>query len=208
MQLHVIGRGFALVIAIILVSSAAWSQTNPYRQTMEQQRREKDKSFRKGKESPIPQSEKRHFKGLNYFEVDSAFRVQATLTRDTTQSAFQMKTSTSRLPMYRKYGTLYFSLKGQACSLTVYQSLDLLRNPKYRDYLFLPFTDATTDETTYGAGRYIDLRIPVSQTLTIDFNQAYNPYCAYSDEYSCPITPAENRLPIAVQAGEKIYKAH
>jgi len=201
-------QGFALLMYAILqmVNQQALAQTGSYMQKIMHERRQKDKLFRKGSESPIPAREKRRFKGLVYFPVDSAYRVSATLVRDTAQAAFAMKTSTSRLPMYRRYGELHFTLKGQQLRLTVYQSLDLQRNPMYRDYLFLPFTDQTTDETTYGAGRYIDLRIPKGEAITIDFNLAYNPYCAYNDTYSCPVTPPENHLPIAIEAGEKLYK--
>ncbi|MDJ1492424.1 DUF1684 domain-containing protein [Cytophagaceae bacterium DM2B3-1] len=108
----------------------------------------------------------------------------------------------------RVYGKLVFKVKGEECVLTVYQSMDLLRNPMYKDYLFVPFTDLTTDESSYGAGRYMDMRISDDEIVWIDFNKAYNPYCAYSDQYSCPITPAENRLPVKIEAGEKIYKEH
>jgi len=204
------GLGFAVVFPIIFWFSIGLTSAQEADPTMaiNQERNEKDQAFRKGKASPIPKKERRQFNGLRYFPVDSAYRVTATLKRDTSQPAFQMKTSTSRLPLYRAYGTLYFTLKGQSCTLTVYQSLDLMRNPMYKNYLFLPFTDATTDESTYGAGRYLDLRIPNGETIVLDFNRAYNPYCAYSDEYSCPITPAENRLPVAVEAGEKIYNNH
>jgi uncharacterized protein (DUF1684 family) len=205
-----INRVFAFCFPIILLAAfiSVFAQKFSYEETVMRERQEKDKSFRKGKESPLPKAEKRKFKGLTYFPVDSAYKVQARLVIDTTQPGFRMKTSTSRLPVYRKYGTLHFMLKGTACILTVYQSMDLMRNPKYHNYLFLPFTDATTDETTYGAGRYMDLRIPEGETLLLDFNRAYNPYCAYSDQYSCPITPAENRLSIAVEAGEKTYEKH
>ena len=79
---------------------------------------------------------------------------------------------------------------------------------EYKDYLFLPFTDLTNGDTTYGGGRYIDMRIPEKNTIILDFNQSYNPYCAYGGNYSCPIPPAENNLDIAITAGVKKFKAH
>jgi len=190
----------------LILQSSVMAQQSEYAKKIIWERKEKDRTFRKSKESPIPVGERRRFKGLVYYPVDSVFRVTATLIRDSTQQAFPMKTSTARLPLYRKYGELHFVVKGQKCKLSVFQSQELMRNPMYRDYLFLPFTDTTTDETTYGAGRYLDLRIPKTDTIVIDFNLAYNPYCAYNDVYSCPITPAENQLPIAIEAGEKLYK--
>lgn len=194
-----------LVCGFYCVASA---QTSEYEKRILEDRKTKDKDFRKGKESPIPKKERGDFTGLVYFPVDSMYRVQARLVKDTLQRTFEMKTSTTRLPVYRVYGKLVFKLKGEDCVLTVYQSMDLLRNPVYKDYLFVPFTDLTTDESSYGAGRYIDMRISDNEIVWIDFNTAYNPYCAYSDQYSCPITPAENKLPVRVEAGEKIYKEH
>ncbi len=119
-----------------------------------------------------------------------------------------MKTSTSRLPEYRKYGQLHFHLGGKPLVLTVYQNLELIRQEKYRDYLFIPFTDETNGHASYGGGRYLDFRIPATPRVTLDFNLAYNPYCAYGGAYSCPIPPAENALPLAVEAGEKTYGEH
>ena len=110
-------------------------------------------------------------------------------------------------PVYVKYADLYFTLKGEKQKLAVYQSQSLKTDPEYYDYLFLPFTDLTNGDSTYGGGRYIDLRIPEDgvKKITLDFNQAYNPYCAYSGGYSCPVPPAENNLDAAITAGVKTY---
>ncbi|MCU0353645.1 MAG: DUF1684 domain-containing protein [Cytophagales bacterium] len=195
---------FLFAFTFLSATASIYAQDGDYVSVVQKERREKDRQFRRGKESPVPAGERRRFKGLAYFAVDTAFRVQATLVRDTAQQPFVMKTTTARRPLYRKYGELHFTLKGQALKLAVYQSLDLMRNPLYHNYLFVPFTDSTTGETTYGAGRYLDLRIPAANTVTLDFNRAYHPYCAYNAEYSCPVTPAENRLPLAVEAGERL----
>jgi uncharacterized protein (DUF1684 family) len=117
-----------------------------------------------------------------------------------------MKTSTGRLPEYVKYGELHFTLSGKTHVLTVYQNLELVQKPEYKDYLFIPFMDETNGFDTYGGGRYLDFRIPADTTATLDFNMAYNPYCAYSPHYSCPIPPAENHLQVKILAGEKSYK--
>ena len=116
-----------------------------------------------------------------------------------------MKTTTSRTPIYKKYGELHFSIDGKELKLNVYQNVDLKKKPGYDDYLFLPFSDLTCGKDSYIGGRYIDMRIPKSGKVTIDFNQAYNPYCAYNYEYSCPIVPLENDLDIEINAGVKKF---
>ena len=116
-----------------------------------------------------------------------------------------MKTTTNRLPEYRKYGELKFSLEGKMLTLSVYQNLELTKKAGFEDYLFIPFTDLTNGDETYGGGRYIDFRMDQlkEKLVRLDFNRAYNPYCAYSKGYSCPIPPAENLLPVAIRAGVK-----
>ena len=105
--------------------------------------------------------------------------------------------------MYVQYGILRFTLNGVACSLEVYQSVDPPKNPEYKDHLFLPFSDETTGKTSYGGGRYLDLSIQEGDVYVLNFNKAYNPYCAYNGKYSCPKVPAANHLPVAIEAGVK-----
>jgi uncharacterized protein (DUF1684 family) len=116
-----------------------------------------------------------------------------------------MPTTTDRKPLYVKYGELHFTIKGIKCQLNVYQNIDLSKKPGYADYLFLPFTDLTSGVESYGGGRYIDLRMQESKQWTINFNLAYNPYCAYNEIYSCPIPPQENDLKVEVKAGVKKF---
>jgi uncharacterized protein (DUF1684 family) len=120
---------------------------------------------------------------------------------------FEMPTHSGKTKLYRQYGLLTFKVKNKACSLQVFQSQTLIKDTKYKDHLFVPFTDLTTYEQTYGGGRYIDLSLAEVQAgkIIIDFNKAYNPYCAYAEGYNCPIPPRENRLPVAIKAGEKLY---
>jgi len=116
-----------------------------------------------------------------------------------------MKATNVIVEEYRTYGFAHFTMDGQSFSLPLYQSKKLLQNPEYTDYLFVPFTDLTTGVETYGGGRYLGLRIPKEgNELVINFNLAYNPYCAYNDKYSCPLVPAENDLAIAIKAGVKL----
>ena len=115
-----------------------------------------------------------------------------------------MKTSTSRRPVYEKYGDAVFEIDGKTYTLSIYQNHELLNIVGYRDYLFLPYTDLTNGEETYGGGRYIGLRIPKGDTIVIDFNKSYHPLCAYNHDYSCPIPPKENHLEVRIEAGVKM----
>ena len=156
-------------------------------------------------ESPLTAPERQAFQTLPYYPTSYAYYVEAQLVRDSTSRPFAMQTSTARRPTYRKYGELRFVLNGQPLTLSVYQSQELLGRPDLADYLFVPFTDLTNGHETYGGGRYLDLRIPPAgaTTIPIDFNRAYNPSCAYNHGYSCPVPPAENRLPVAIPVGVK-----
>jgi uncharacterized protein (DUF1684 family) len=150
-------------------------------------------------------------KQLQFFTIDETYKVNATFGYVKNAPWFSLPTSSGKTKMYRQYGKLSFILDGKPQTLYVYQSQDLLQNPQYAAHLFLPFTDATTGKESYETGRYIDLKIDdiKNNKVAIDFNKAYNPYCAYVSGYSCPIPPKENRLKIAIKAGEKKYlKAH
>jgi len=154
--------------------------------------------------SPLPKEEREHFKGLERFPVDPKYRVKAHF-RPSEGPVFGMKTSTEREPKYRSVGTLHFTLEGKEQVLTVYKNIDLSRLPDYVNYLFVPFTDLTSGEESYGGGRYLDLDGPLGEEVELDLNRAYNPYCAYGGLYSCPIPPAENQLEVAVRAGVLKY---
>ena len=120
-----------------------------------------------------------------------------------------MKTTTDRIALYKEYGVIKFTLKEGNYELTLYQSEEDFRNEKRKNRLFLPFTDATSGNQSYGGGRYMDLMISDitrDQTIEVNFNNTYNPYCAYNDEYSCPLTPRKNHLTIAIKAGVKDFK--
>jgi hypothetical protein len=156
----------------------------------------------KGK-SPLKEVERKYFKDLPFFDIDLSFRVEATLTKTPSTSFFQMKTTTDRLSDERVYAVLSFVLKGKEYHLNVYQGKQLMMQKGYEDYLFLPFLDDTNSETTYGGGRYLDLRIPNGNKIIVDFNKAYNPYCYYNSRYSCPIVPSENYVPLKITAGVK-----
>ena len=165
-----------------------------------------NEEFADPEKSPLDQKDLKEFQKLNFFDVDEKFIVEAEFVRTPSEAPFRMKTSTDRMPVYVKYGELYFSLNGKNFMLNVYQNQELVKDPEYFDYLFLPFTDLTNGRETYGGGRYLDLRIPESAKVMLDFNRSYNPYCAYSGRYSCPVPPDENALDTEISAGVKAFE--
>jgi len=158
--------------------------------------------------SPLKEEDRKEFKSLDFFKYDSTYVVEAIFTRTENELPFKMKTTTDRLPEYVKYGVLEFFLNDGIFKLNVYQNQELIKKEGYEDYLFLPFSDETNGIESYGGGRYIDLRIPTNNKVIIDFNSAYNPYCAYNDKYSCPIVPRENYLRTKIKAGVKAFGKH
>ena len=158
------------------------------------------------KESPLSKRDRRQFKGLNYFPIDLSYRVKARFVKTENPVLFKMKTTTVRLPEYSKYGEVHFERNGESYKLEVYHNADIARQSGYEDYLFIPFTDQSNGKETYEVGRYLDFRTPTSDEVIIDFNLSYNPYCSYSPDYSCPIPPEVNYLPLSIRAGEMKFK--
>jgi hypothetical protein len=168
--------------------------------------RELNKEFSDPEVSPLPDRYRKDFNGLEFFKPDTSFTVRATFTRTPDATPFLMPTTTDRMSKEVVFGIVSFQLKGSSYQLEVYQNEELKEDEGYEDYLFLPFTDTTNGNETYGGGRYIDLRIPKGDEIVIDFNKAYNPYCAYNKKYSCPIVPSQNALDIEILAGVKAFK--
>ena len=172
-----------------------------YTQTIQKEREEKD-AFMKGDESPFTDSTET-FTGLNYFPPDLKYRVVADLEPVENKKVVVLATSDGLEQKYLEYAYARFSLDGVNNKLLILEVMDM--GPQ-RGKLFLAFADATSASETYGAGRYLDVKkVPGASSVTLDFNQAYNPYCAYSDAFSCPFPPKENILKIAIKAGEKSY---
>ncbi|WP_132702703.1 DUF1684 domain-containing protein [Winogradskyella wandonensis] len=167
---------------------------------------EQNNIFKDASKSPLKAKDLKNFDGLDFFPFDSSYVVKASLKRTPDSEWFNMKTTTERLSRERIFGVAIFQLKGKTYQLNVYQGEENLNSEAYRDYLFLPFLDDTNGEETYSGGRYIDLRIPESDTIQIDFNKAYNPLCAFNEKYSCPIVPRVNYLDARVEAGVKAFK--
>ena len=144
---------------------------------------------------------------LSYFEMDASYSVTAQFKAAEAKSSLEIPTSSGKKKEFYHYGTLFFTMHGIERQLNIYRNIASMRHPKYKNYLFLPFTDDTNGEETYGGGRYIDLKIEdiKESAVTIDFNTAYSPYCAYGDGWNCPIPPIENYLSTKVMAGEKAF---
>lgn len=162
--------------------------------------------FADREESPLDSLDFLKFKGLEFFAIDKKYRVEADFIRTPNEQPFGMKTTTDRLPVYVKYGEVFFKIDNKECKINIYQNQDLIKKPEYADYLFIPFMDKTSGNESYRGGRYIDLKIPSGDKIMIDFNKAYNPYCAYNHKYSCPIPPYDNKLDVEIRAGVKAFR--
>ena len=146
--------------------------------------------------------------GLNFFKPDRSYSVWATLTITPGSVPFMIETHSGKKKPFRQYGVLTFSIHDTTLSLQVYQGINLIQDDIHKDDLFVPFYDDTNYELTYAGGRYIDLSLKdvKDNKILLDFNKCYNPYCAYTDGYSCPVPPRENRLEMAIMAGEMLFQ--
>lgn len=192
-------------MAMILVHCQTKEHKSNYQQTIKEERNKKDSIFKFSKKSPLTTMQQRNFRTLDYYSVDSTYQVKAALAPFQDTQVVKMPYTNGESKEYMKYATLKFPLKGEQRALIAYQNIEFQDDPELKDQLFLPFKDHTNGETTYGGGRYIDLKKTNKDSIIIDFNQAYNPYCAYNENYACPIPPDENLLDLKVEAGERKY---
>lgn len=167
---------------------------------IEAARAEKDAAFLKASDSPVPENRRADVLPLAYFPVDPSWIAPAVLRPAADDAVMLMPTSTGQQRQMRRVGTLEFTLKGQALTLTAFVEV----GAPNLDHLFVPFTDLTTGTETYAAGRYLDLDRNATGIYEIDFNKAYHPYCYFNPTYDCPYPPAENRLKLPIRAGEKL----
>jgi len=159
-------------------------------------RAEKDEFFGRHPQSPLTPEQKRGFVGLQYFPENDALRLEVQAEPLFDQQPMQMQTSTGGVQMYARHARFKFQVDGQESELTIYQS---------ENGYFLPFVDSLAGKETYPAGRYLEPESLPGNRFLVDFNLAYNPNCAYNEMWSCPITPAENRLKVPIRAGEKLF---
>jgi uncharacterized protein len=164
-------------------------------------RAQKDEFMRRGRDSPFARLGQEGFHGLRYFDPDPSFRFEAKLQRYRAEGSVMMTTSTGARQLFNRVGRFDLVVGGQPVAIHAYQ-------PAERDdpSLFIPFKDATSGKETYGAARYLEMRVEHDDEYLVDFNYAYNPYCAYGEGFVCPLPPAENFLKVAIRAGEKKYQ--
>ena len=182
----------------------AQSDTTDYFREIEAYQQALNEEYANPNTSPLLPDDREEFEGLPFYPIDPQLRVTATFVRTPGSRPFAMPTSRPRRTIYEQYGKALFTWQDTVYELLIYQSHELRVTEKYRDHLFLPFTDLTSGTETYGGGRYLELTIPPGDTIVIDFNKAYHPYCAYNPNYACPIPPKENNLPMAIRAGVRL----
>jgi uncharacterized protein len=163
---------------------------------LEKFRKEKDQFYATGPQSPLTAKQKKDFSGLKYFPENPALRLELPVEEYPDREEIEIQTSTGDIQVYTRYGKLRFSVEGQPVELTLFYN---------EGYYFLPFADSLAGTETYGAGRYLEPEPLGDGCFLLDFNYAYNPYCAYNENWSCPITPRENRLKVPIRAGEKNF---
>jgi uncharacterized protein (DUF1684 family) len=193
-----------VIVAMLMSIHCLLAQNDSLKRSAIKFQEELNAQYSDSVHSPLLREDRVKFRGHDFYPVDMKYCVKAELVKSKNEKTFQMKTTTERMPTYVKYGEVHFKIDNKKYKLNVYQSMDLLNKPEYRDYLFLPFKDLTSGVETYGGGRFMDLRIPKGDTIIVDFNKAYNPYCAYNHGYSCPVPPIENTLDAEIKAGIKL----
>tara|TARA_R110000868_G_scaffold243900_2_gene500017 strand:+ start:3895 stop:4497 length:603 start_codon:yes stop_codon:yes gene_type:complete len=194
-----------LSLVLLLQLNFSFAQEKYDRSLAEKFQKEINSEYANAKTSPLMTEDLAIFKTLDFYPIDEKYAVIAQFTRTPKEKPFEMKTSTDRKPIYVKYGEATFQIDGKSFKLNLYRNIELSKQKKYKKSLFLPFSDLTSGNGSYIGGKYIDLTIPKGNTIAIDFNTSYNPYCAYSHKYSCPKVPLENDLNIEIKAGVKKF---
>ncbi|MGS0747011.1 DUF1684 domain-containing protein [Halpernia sp. GG3] len=165
--------------------------------------------YQNPKETPLRGDNFKKFTVHPFFPINLKYRIKADFTKLTNSPSFEFPTSSGKTKTYKAYGKAIFKLEEKNYTLIIYQSQDLMKKAGLEDYLFMPFHDLTNSHETYGGGKYLDLRIPKSGKIILDFNQSYQPFCAYNPyDYNCPIVPKENSLPVRIEAGVKYLNTY
>lgn len=191
-----------LVSSLVLLLSTS-GVTQSYEELIQLERDSINHVFGDPEQSILTNEDVAVFSGVHFYAIDDGFKVEAKFKKKLFKKKFKMQTSTKRTPLYRPYGKLKFELNGKKHQLTLYQNMEPRVIESGVVYLFLPFTDLTSGEESYGGGRYLDFTLEEIKKPVIDFNLCYNPYCAYNYKYSCPIPPLENFLDAEIRAGVK-----
>lgn len=194
-----------LTLILIAVINLGFGQEKFDVTAVEKFQKDINTEYADAKTSPLTADDLAKFKSLDFYPINENAFVVAQFIRTADEKPFAMQTSTARKPMYVKYGEAHFQLEGKELKLNIYRNIELSKQEEYKDHLFLPFSDLTSGKESYIGGKYIDLKIPTGNTIVIDFNQSYNPYCAYNHKYSCPKVPLENDLAVEIKAGVKKF---
>ncbi|MBK9453952.1 MAG: DUF1684 domain-containing protein [Bacteroidetes bacterium] len=198
---------FLLLMAFLtMFQGVGMAQSNNWKRAAKSFQKQLNHQYRDPKDSPLDSLDRIGFKHHDFFPISKAFYVPVTFVRTPDEKPFEMPTVSGKTKTFVKYGELHFTLNGRKDTLSAYQNLKLASKAEYAEDLFIPFKDHASGEEAYGGGRYIDWKMPKSDKVYLDFNQCYNPYCAYSTGWSCPIPPQENYMDSKVLAGVKAWK--
>jgi uncharacterized protein (DUF1684 family) len=191
-----------VVAGVIAITIYNFQGANPssegYAQKVEQERLEKNEMFKNSEDSPLTDEQLDIFESLTYFPIAEKYKVKADFQRNTREQKIKMAITDGSQREYFVFGNAHFHLEGKELDVVVYKPVK-----EDSDYLFIPFYDKTSADLTYGGGRYVEPELLENGVLEIDFNLAYNPYCAYNHTYRCPIPPQDNNLDVSILAGEK-----
>lgn len=196
---------YKIFLLLLLISTVSIAQDNSYQTEIKLHRKELNEHFKDKKESPLLAKEIKKFTALPFYPINEKYKVTAKLEFTFNTPVLYIQNTKGSSEAYQQYALATFNIDGKDYQLSIYQSLALKKKKGYENYLFIPFTDNTNGTTTYSGGRYMDTRIPdeYTGTITLDFNKAYNPYCAYNNNYVCPVPPKNNHLDTSILAGVK-----
>lgn len=196
-----------ILLSLLILPFLAFGQSKrAFKKEIKKYRKHYKQEFKEDKRSPFYKNVK-GMKDMRFFKADRDYKLTADFRRTAEAKPFKMATYSGITKNYVLYGIASIMLNGKKLDINVYQSLQAIKMEEYKDHLFIPFKDLTNDGSTYGGGRYIDLKQGDIKNgkLVIDFNRCYNPWCAYSDGYNCPVPPLENHFEVAIEAGEKMF---
>ncbi len=195
-------KAWLILIPIALVAffmiQQSGSSVDAYAEEIEKFWEDRDEFYRSSEASPFIQRDVK-YKPVDYYEPSLDFKVTGKLNRFSKRETLALGNSDGTTKMYLKFATVDFKIQDQSCTLLILKALG------FGNQYLLAFGDGTSGDTTYGGGRYLDVTIGKSDQLVLDFNKAYNPYCAYFDDFTCPLPPRENLLEVSIEAGEKNY---
>ena len=198
-----------LLFLFLILTSFTIPFLDDYEKEIIQFRHDLNADYMNPDKSPLDKALREKFReagGHPFFEIDKNYRIEAKFKKHIDTLTVKIPTSSERMAVFDKYGEATFKINEKEYTVTIHQSHRSRALEGYKDLLFFMFTDLTNGEETYGGGRYIDLKIPEGETIIIDFNKAYHPYCAFTYGYSCPVPPKENFMDESINAGIKLLE--